>query len=181
MKKMIYTAACVVAIAATTQAQQKGSPVSIAPGWVQDNSKNTELLAKESFVKADEVGELGNGVIYLREVALDEELTNLKSVVDLETKMFTLNKSAEVQVKDGGNITLADKKTTSVVKHVIGASDAKFQAIAYIPEKESVVTLTLSTYSKEFFDDHINDFRKMVSSYSKQNILTHTLSQSGLE
>lgn len=181
MKKTIYTAACVVAMAVAAQAQQKTSPVTIAPGWVQDNSKNTELLAKESFVKADEVGELGNGVIYLRETGLDEEVKTVQDLINLETKMFTLNKQGEVQIKDAGKITLADKKTASIVKHVTGASDAKFQAIAYIPEKESVVTLTLSTYSKEFFDDHINDFRKMVSTYSKQAVVTPTLSQSGLE
>jgi hypothetical protein len=180
MKKMIYSVACVVALASVAEAQQKTSPVAIAEGWVQDNSRNAAQLARESFIKADEVGEIGNGIIYLREVGLDEELTSLKDVVDLDAKMFTLNKTT-VQVKDAGKIVLADKKTTSVVKHITGSSDAQFQAIAYIPEKGSVVTLTLATYSKEFFEDHLNDFNKMVSTYSKDVRLTPIVSESNLD
>jgi hypothetical protein len=181
MKKMIYTAAVLVAIGGAVQAQQKSSPITIAEGWVQDNSKNKEFNAKETLVKADEVGEIGNGHIIVSEIQLDTEVAKLKDVIEFDTRMYTLNKQGKVQVKDAGVIVTHDKKKTSIVKHVIGGIDAGYQAIAYIPEKESIVTVTLSTYSKDFFDDHYSDFQKVVRSYSKNVQLSPTLSESTLD
>lgn len=184
MKKVIYTTACIVMMGALTQAQnvsEKNVPVVIPEGWVQDNIRNKEFLAKETLVKADEVGELGNGHILIRAIELDQELASFQEVVDYESKMVSLNRNNTIVVKDLDKITTADTKKSAVVKQVKGSPDAAFQAVAYINDDAQVVSITLASHTQAFFDDHYADFVKVVKSYSKNVVLDNMLTKSEIE
>lgn len=182
MRRWIYTLASLTLVGGIVQAQETRGTVAIAPGWVQDVGKNSERNAVATFVKADELGELGNGNIIMNEIELDAETATLKEIMAFDERMMQLNKKEnEVQIKSVEKMVLKDHKTVAEVKHVIGAADAQYQAIAYIPEKGKVVTLTLSTYSDLFFKEHINDFNKMVQSYHKENTIMPSITKTEIE
>lgn len=182
MRRLIYTLACLTLVGGIVQAQDTQKTVVIAPGWVQDISKNSEYNAVQAFVKADELGELGNGIIYMSEIPLDIEVATLKELMAYDDRMLQFNKAENtVKIKDAGKIVLKDKNTVAEIRHVIGGRDAKYQAIAYIPENGKIVTLTLSTYSDLFFEDHVGDFNTMVQSYHQANTIMPSITKTEID
>lgn len=178
---MIYTTACVVLMSAASYAQSDLGGVQIPDGWALDNNRNKEFLADETLVKADEIGEPGNGHIIVRAIEVDQELASFQEIVDYETKMQTLTNNRTVTITDAPKITTTNGKETATVKHVTGTADAAYQAVAFLNKDTHVVTITLASHTQAFFEDHYADFVKTVRTFGETIGINTLLTKSSLE
>jgi hypothetical protein len=173
MKNIIYTFAFCIAVTSATKAQRiyqtaentNGTKdvvsVLVPEGWVQDNQRKHGVHANNVLVKTDEVGEIGNGKIFIQTIPMEANQHSVDEVIAHEKMMYA---TATTKVKETAKVTVDDITEARVIT-VTGSVDAANQLIAFIPLPTSVIAVTLSTPYGEFMADHMADFEALLKSF----------------
>jgi hypothetical protein len=183
MKNLIYTFAFCFSLTMIAKAQRiyqtaesaNGAKdvisVMVPDGWVQDNQRKHGIWAKNILVKADEVGEMGNGKIYIQTIPMEADQYSVEDVIAHEKMMY---KTVNTEVKETARITLDELNKEVSVISVKGSPDDAHQVVAFIPLTTSVAVVTLSTPYSEFVADHMADFTSLLRSFQLNPHLKQT-------
>jgi hypothetical protein len=138
--------------------------MSIPQGWEASHSMKFVQKSEESYIPASQSWRTAEGSIFVTKVPLDNEQETIDDVIDFEVKTYTT--FGEVKVENSRTIIVDNDKSIAIVKKYYGASDAPFQAIAYIPERNSVTLVSFFADNETFFKQHLNSFETFVKSYT---------------
>lgn len=125
-------------------------------------------IIKPEFLKAELTKKVGGQTasIYLHSIEYKGKKDSLEVIVKDEMDSYREFGSDQFSIKPQKPIIIDNGKSIAIIKHITGASDAAYQAIAYIPENKSVLSITLITDSHQLFLNSIKEFETIVKSYS---------------
>jgi hypothetical protein len=136
--------------------------ITIPHGWsASGNEIYGNVLAKENSDSET--------TISFHLIEANMRYDSLESIIKFELDSYREFASERFEVKNAKPLLVDNEKSIAVVKHVFGAADAAYQAIAYIPESKSVLALTLSTDDHKIFSESLSQFEEIVKSYTVIN------------
>ena len=138
--------------------------MTIPQGWEASHSMKYVQKSEESYIPTSQSWRTAEGCIFVTKVSLDNEQETIDDVINFEVKTYTT--FGNVKVEDGRTIIVDNDKSIAFVKKYLGAADAPFQAIAYIPERSSVTLVSFFADTEEFFNNNIQSFEDFVKSYT---------------
>lgn len=132
--------------------------INIPDGWqIQNEDFNNAIITTSNTT--DEA------IISTYVIEADMQNDSIESIIKFELDSYREFASDRFEVKNMPPITVDNDKSIAIVKHVTGAADAAYQAIAYIPESKSVYVIALGTNTHKLFTETLPDFEKIVQSY----------------
>ncbi len=94
---------------------------------------------------------------------IDED--TLDAIIDKELNDFKAFASEFYEVHDKGIIVVDEGKNVAIIKHILGSSDASYIASAYIPERDFILNINMTTDYYQAFHEMLPKFNTMVRSY----------------
>jgi hypothetical protein len=86
-------------------------------------------------------------------------------VMDKELNDFKAFASEFYEVHNKGIIVVDEGKNVAIIKHILGSSDASYIASAYIPERDFILNVNMTTDYYQAFHELLPKFNTMVRSY----------------
>jgi len=132
--------------------------VTVPAGW----------KVKQGGFKGSVIEKTGNSNItmYVNTFQAETEMRFIENVIAEEIETYREAVSGLFEVHDLGRFQVDRKKHVAHIRHIYGAKDAQYQAIAYIGEVGQIVSIAMLSDDKNLFQASLNDFKTFVESYT---------------
>lgn len=132
--------------------------ITLPEGW-QINNEDFKNAVLSKLVNNEEA------IISTYVINADMRTDSLESIIKFELDSYREFASDRFEVVNKNYLTVDNGKSLAIIKHITGAADANYQAVAYIPESKSVYVITLSSDNHKLFNETLPDFEEVVQSY----------------
>jgi hypothetical protein len=133
--------------------------ITVSEKWVA-TSEDLYNATLTSVANADEVY-MG---FYFIEANMRED--SIENIIKFELDSYRAFASDRFEIKNMPTLAIDNDRSVAFYKHIYNAADAAYQAVAYIPESKSILAVTFSTDSHKLFNEYLEDFEKMIESYT---------------
>ncbi len=139
--------------------------LSAPKGWVLDNTSGVKMGLHAVFYPKGSSWENSAAVMYANTIRknLDQKET-LNQVIEADLDGYKKH-SPTVKVADAGQLPTKHEAQKAIVKYFSGDRNGRFEAVAYIDEKKTVIVLVLTAKTKKDFEDALPNFKELVASY----------------
>jgi hypothetical protein len=189
MKNLLVSVSVVFMFFATSQAQNlftkteitNGAKVTrtmtIPDGWEASYSMTNVHKSTESYIRSNQFWRTAEGSMFINIVSIDNETESVEDLIAFDMKSYAEFGGDKIQISNSKKIFIDNNKSIAIIKIITGSSDAPFQAVAYIPERNTVTQLTLVADTQHFFDENYPAFEEFLKSYSYQSELLPMVSR----
>jgi len=138
----------------------------IPAGWDVSYSIAKKYNAEIAYLHSADSYRSPKATIHINHVPFDRHDEAMEDIIDYDMEGYL--EFSDVMVSNNKKITIDGGKSLAIIKHIRGASDADFMAIAYIPEAENITTVTLVSNNDGNFYESLKVFEEIVLSYQKR-------------
>lgn len=151
--------------------------MTIPDGWEASYSMTSVHKSLESYIKSNQSWRTAEGSMFINIVSIDNETETVEDLIAFDMKSYAEFGGNKIQISNSKKIFIDNNKSVAIIKIITGSSDAPFQAVAYIPERNTVLQLTLVANTQEFFDENYSAFEEFLKSYSYRSEIMPEISK----
>jgi hypothetical protein len=152
--------------------------MTIPEEWEASYSLKSVQKSEESFIQKNQSWRTAAGSMFINITPLNNENETVEDLIEFDMKSYAEFGGDKIQISNSKKIFVDGNKSIAIVKIITGSSDAPFQAVAYIPERNSVTQLTFIADTQSFFDENYAAFEAFLKSYSYQSEVLPMISKS---
>ncbi len=142
--------------------------LSAPKGWVANSESGVNQGAPFVFYPKNSSWQKSVAVMYMTVYPKAENGDTLEKFIERDVSDFKAN-SAKLNVETADEIITAKdargKERKAEVRYFTGDQFGNYEAVAYIDQDKSVVSIVLSSKSKKDFDASFSAFKELVASY----------------
>jgi hypothetical protein len=133
--------------------------------WVLDNTSGVKMGLHAVFYPKGSSWENGAAIMYANTIRKNlEQKETLNQVIEFDLEGYKKH-SPTVKIADAGQLPTKRDEQKAVVKYFTGDRTGRYEAVAYIDEKKTVIVLVLTAKTKKDFEDALPSFKELVASY----------------
>lgn len=151
--------------------------MTIPEGWETSYSLAKAQKSIESLIRSDQFWRAADGSILINIVNYDNETETVEDIMEFDMKSYAEFRVGTIHISNTKKLFIDNDKSVAIVKIITGASDAPYQALAYVPERNTVLQVIFIAQTQQFFDEHYPAFEEFLKSYRYQAEILPTLSR----
>ncbi len=134
-------------------------------GWILDNKSGVPQGIHAVFYPIGKTWNNSSVMMYTNWAAKDEEIRDIKSLVEFNIKKLKSSGSIDIKVEFKGSIDIKDGKTCHIWEYS-GDKWGDYELVGYIDEQKGFVIMVFNARNKIDFNNTRQKFFELVKSYS---------------
>ena len=140
--------------------------VAAPPGWVLDDTSGMGSRIRCVFYPKGEKWATAHTVMYVNPLHGFGAKTRTVTTLMAEDEQAFKKRAPRGKVTDAGTLVISEKDNYARLRYFSEDGGPPHEAVAYVPDKDLVMLLVLSSHTPQGFQDALPAYRKMVESYA---------------